>query len=272
MNGIGSGHIMLNKLNYYWRVLATGISFLTFGIGGLFLRIVVFPLLNILIWRRRFRTIVAQNVIRFSFRGFIELMRFLGVLCYDIRGLERLERSGLLILANHPTLIDTVFLMAFVKQADCIVKQALWDNPFTYGPVRAAGYICNDNGPDLVENCITSLHNGSNLIIFPEGTRTPCNGVIKFKRGAAHVAVRSKHNITPVVIRCTPSTLSKGEKWWQVPPTIARFTIEIKEDIQAQAFLASAGSELLAARRLTHYLQDYFTTESQSYAAVRRRS
>jgi len=259
---------MLKKLNYYWRILATGISFFTFGLGGLLLRILVFPLLNILIPNRQFRTIIARHVIRFSFRGFIGLMRLLGVLCYDIRGLERLNRKGLLILANHPTLIDTVFLMAFVEQADCIVKQALWNNPFTHGPVRAAGYICNDNGPGLLEDCIISLRNGSNLIIFPEGTRTPRNGRITFKRGAAHVAVRARQKVTPVVIHCTPSTLSKGEKWWQVPPSIARFTIEVQNDIEVQAFLAGTGSEILAARQLTHYLQDYFTKENQRHAAT----
>lgn len=247
-------------INYYWRIIGTGISFLTFGIGGLLLRMIVFPLINILIWKRELRISFARNIIRFSFRGFIELMQLLGVLCYDLTGLERLERKSLLILANHPTLIDTVFLMAFVKQADCIVKSSLWRNPFTHGPVRAAGYICNDNGPDLIEDCIASLHNGSNLIIFPEGTRTQRDGMITFKRGAANIAVRSRCNITPVVIRCIPPTLSKGEKWWEVPPKIPHFSIEVKEDIKV--------SKDLTARQLTHYLQDYFMKEDQHHATT----
>jgi 1-acyl-sn-glycerol-3-phosphate acyltransferase len=250
MANTGSGNIILKQINFYWRILATGFCFAVFGLGGLVFLLTVFPLLNLLIRSKSRRSILARQIIRFSFRGFVELMNRVGVLCYDIRGLERLERQGLLILANHPTLIDTVFLMAFVKNADCIVKHSLWHNPFTRGPVRAAGYICNDNAEYLITDCIGSLQNNSNLTIFPEGTRTEGDGVIHFKRGAANIALRSHRNITPVVIQCVPSTLTKDEKWWQVPPTKAHFTIAVHDDITVEKFIS--------ARQLTDYLQDYF--------------
>lgn len=257
---------LVKRLNRYWRIAATGFSFLAFGVGGLLLRIAVFPLLNLCIREPGLRVLAARHVILVVFRVFVGLMRWLGVLRYDISGLERLQRQGLLILANHPTLIDTVFLMAFVKQADCIVKSRLWNNPFTRGTVRAAGYISNESGTGLLEDCIASLQRGNNLIVFPEGTRT--DGPISLKRGAANIAVRSLSNVTPVVIRCVPPTLAKGARWWQVPPAIAHFSIEVKEDIDVLAFIAEAGSETLAARHLTAYLQDYFRKESQSNAAT----
>jgi len=257
---------VVKRLNCYWRILATGFSFLAFGVGGLLLGLAVFPLLNLFVTERHSRVLAARHVVLVVFRAFVGLMRWLGVLRYEISGLERLQRRGLLILANHPTLIDTVFLMAFVKHADCIVKSRLWTNPFTRGTVRAAGYISNDSGTGLLEDCIASLRQGSNLIIFPEGTRT--DGPINLKRGAANIAVRSLSNVTPVIIRCVPPTLVKGAKWWQVPPVIARFRIEVKEEIDVLAFVEKAGSETLAARHLTAYLQDYFRKESQSNAAA----
>jgi len=253
---------MLKLINYYWRIVGTAISFFTFGLGGLTLRIIIFPILNMFILEPRLRIRVARNIIRLAFRGFIEFMQFLGVLRYKIVGLERLERRGLLVLANHPTLIDTVFLMAFVKQAGCIVKSSLWRNPFTHSPVRAAGYIRNNNGPDLINDCVAALHTGSNLIIFPEGTRTPRDGRMKFKRGAANTAIRAICNVTPVVIRCIPLTLSKNEKWWQVPAVVPNFTIEVCEDIDVERFIMSANTKTLAARHLTDYLQNYFMNES----------
>jgi 1-acyl-sn-glycerol-3-phosphate acyltransferase len=268
MPAAGVGDDLLKRLNRYWRVLATGVSFVVFAAGGLALHVLVSPVLNVLIWERQLRVSMARRVIRLLLRAFVGLMRWLGVLSYDIRGLEKLERQGLLILANHPTLIDTVFLMAFVKRADCIVKGRLWDNPFTRGPVRAAGYISNDYGSGLIEDGITSLRRGSNLIIFPEGTRTAGDGQINLKRGAANIAVRSLSNVTPVVIRCRPPTLGKGVKWWQVPPVAAHFSIEVREDIDVREFLEKTGSEVLAARHLTAYLQDYFRKESQGYAAA----
>ena len=256
---------MLERAGRYWRIAATGASFALFGIGGLLLRVLVFPLLALLVRSRERRTAAARGVIRLAFRAFVATMRTLGVLRYEIVGLEKLERGGLLILANHPTLIDTVFLMAFVKRADCIVKSQLWNNPFTSGPVRAAGYISSAHGAELVEASIASLRAGNNLIIFPEGTRSPAEGTIALQRGAAHIAVRGARDVTPVRIRCEPLTLCKGERWWQVPARRAVFHIEVGEDIPIARFTGNGMSDVLAARHLTDHLQHYFT-EGLSHA------
>jgi len=258
--------VLLARLSLYWRVFATGLSFAVFGIGGLLLRVVVFPALNLMVRQSERRVVAARTVIRRAFRLYVDLMRALGVLRYQISGLEKLERGGLLILANHPTLIDTVFLMAFVKNADCIVKGALWNNPFTRGPVRAAGYINNEGGAQLVDDCIASLKRGNNLIVFPEGTRTPGNGVISMKRGAANIAVRGARDMTPVLIRCEPATLGKGEKWWRVPPRRVLMRIDVQDDLAVCGFTDNAASEVMAARQLTEFLQNYFTGKYQSHA------
>ncbi|OEZ63230.1 1-acyl-sn-glycerol-3-phosphate acyltransferase [Duganella sp. HH105] len=254
------------RLSLYWRVFATGLSFLVFGIGGLLLRVAVFPVLNVLVRQPERRVTAARTVIRLAFRSYVDLMRALGVLRYEVRGIEKLDRGGLLILANHPTLIDTVFLMAFVKNADCIVKGALWNNPFTRGPVRAAGYINNEGGAELVDECIASLRRGNNLIVFPEGTRTPADGVISMKRGAANIAVRGARDVTPVLIRCEPPTLGKGEKWWRVPPRRVLIRIDVQDDLAVAACTDAAASEVMAARQLTEFLQNYFTGKCQSHA------
>jgi 1-acyl-sn-glycerol-3-phosphate acyltransferase len=259
---------MLNRLDCYWRVFGTALNFSIFGLGGLILRVIVFPIINLVIWEQQLRMRLARGVIRYAFRAFIGLLRIVGILRYEIIGLERLERNGLLILANHPTLIDTVFLMAFVKRADCIVKSALWRNPFTHGPVRAAGYVSNDSGVGLVEDCIKSLRSGSNLIIFPEGTRTPVDGPITLKRGAANIAIRGRCQVTPIVIHCTPRMLGKGIKWWKVPSRRSHFRIEVQEDIDVQPFIDQAGSEVLAARHLTDHLQNYFIKENKRDAVA----
>jgi 1-acyl-sn-glycerol-3-phosphate acyltransferase len=252
---------MLDRIERSWRVFATGLSFALFGLGGVLLRVLVFPLLSVAVLDHRRRTGAARAVVRLAFRLFIGIMRALGVLRYEIVGPDKLDREGLLILANHPTLIDTVFLMAFVRNADCIVKGSLADNPFTRGPVRAAAYISNRDGASLVDACIGSLRSGSNLIIFPEGTRTGRGADLALKRGAANIAVRGQRAVTPVLIRCQPLTLGKGEKWWKVPPRRARFHIEVRDDIEVASFSRDGASDALAARRLTEYLQNYFQNE-----------
>jgi 1-acyl-sn-glycerol-3-phosphate acyltransferase len=132
--------------------------------------------------------------------------------------------------------------------------------------VRAAAYVCNDRGPELVEDCIASLRAGGNLIVFPEGTRTPRDGSIELKRGAANIAVRGACAVTPVLIGCEPPTLGKGDKWWRVPPRQASFRIEVRDDIAIERFTGPGVSDTVAARRLTEYLQHYFMEEGQQHA------
>ncbi|QSQ16365.1 lysophospholipid acyltransferase family protein [Myxococcus landrumensis] len=259
---------MLERLDYVWRVLATGFCFATFGLGGLALRLLYFPLLSLFVRHKPRRTRLARLAVHYSFRFFIELMRVSGVLRYRVEGVEKLSRSGLLILANHPTLIDVVFLISLVPNADCVVKASLANNPFTRGPVEATGYLCNDSGPELVKACIASVKAGNNLIIFPEGTRTPVSGPMKLQRGAANIAVRGPCDITPVTIECKPLSLTKGLPWWRVPPSKMNFTIVVRDDIAVTPMVEEAQGEALAARHLTERLHTYFSTETQRHAGA----
>ncbi|MES2935558.1 MAG: lysophospholipid acyltransferase family protein [Pseudomonadota bacterium] len=254
---------MPDRLNRYWRVMATAFAFISFGVGGLLLRLIFFPLLALIVRHQQRKARLARLAIHYLFRWFIRLMRFLGVLKFRIDGVEKLNRHGLLILANHPTLIDVVFLISLVPNADCVVKSSLLSNPFTRGPMKASNYIRNDSGPGLVDDCIASLKAGNNLIVFPEGTRTPVSGPVKLQRGAANIALRGMCDITPVVIRCVPLTLTKGVPWWHVPARRVQFVIEVRDDLPVAPFLAQAGGEVtLAARRLTSHLHEYFLAET----------
>jgi len=254
---------MLKRIQWYWRVFGVALGFIAIGVGGLF----IFPLLHVVIRQRQRRQDVARDLIRLTFRAIVRMMCAFGVFQYQTSGLSRLDRRGLLILANHPTLIDIVFLMAFVPRADCIVKEGLWRNPFTRATVRAAGYICNrGDSVRLVEDCINSVRHGGNLIIFPEGTRTPADGSISLKRGAANIAVRAPCDITPVRVRCAPLMLVKGEPWWRLPGQTSQYRFDVIEDIDIHPFVAGATNEVLAARRMTAHLRKIFVTEGDYLA------
>lgn len=243
-----------------WRVVATAIAFTTFGVFGLLLGLIVFPLLNLLVRAPERRGHLARGLICRLFRLFIGWMRLLGLITYELHGLERLQRQGLLVLANHPTLIDTVFLIALVPNANCVVKSTLATHPCTRGPVRATGYICNNSGSDLLLNCIDAVKAGGNLIIFPEGTRSRPGQALTMQRGAAQLAVRGGLDITPVHIHCEPLGLYKGQPWWRVAEKPLHFRIEVAQDMPTAPFLEATGGEAaLAARRLTEHLVRYFS-------------
>jgi hypothetical protein len=137
---------MTTKIRYGWRLFATGFSFFSFGLGGLLLWLLVFPALSALPGSRRQKVSRGQRVVHYSFYAFIGLMHRLGIMTYEIVGLEKLNRPGQLIIANHPTLVDIVFLVSRIKEASCIVKGSLWRNPFMRGPIVNAGYISQRSG------------------------------------------------------------------------------------------------------------------------------
>ena len=71
---------------YYWRLIATAASFTLFGLGGLSLRLVVFPLLSCLpgdAVRHRQR---ARYTVSRLFWLFIRFMTRTGVLSYEVHG------------------------------------------------------------------------------------------------------------------------------------------------------------------------------------------
>nr|WP_315592846.1 lysophospholipid acyltransferase family protein [uncultured Cupriavidus sp.] len=252
---------MVERIDRAWRVCATGFCFSSFGIGGLLLRVLVFPLLSLLPWSTDTRQRVCRGVIHHAFRLFVWLMHAVGVIRYEVRHPERLRRDGLLIVANHPSLIDVVFLMSLARRADCVVKSALTRNPFTRGPVLATGWVRNDSGAAMVDDCIASLRAGNNLIIFPEGTRTRPGMPLQLQRGAANVAVRGGFALTPVVIRCEPSTLTKGEKWYHVPVRRPRFVIDVHPDVAVAQWVPQGTEDAMAVRQLTHSLSEFFSRE-----------
>ena len=252
---------MRDGLDRGWRLFGTALSFTAFGLGGGLLGLVVFPLLRLVVRDPVRLGRLARRLIGRCFAGHVGLMHRLGVLTYELHGIERLRRPGLLVLANHPTLVDVVFLVSLIPDADCVVKGRLATNPFTRGPVKATGYIFNDNGAGLIEDCIASVRSGRNLVIFPEGTRTPRGELLgPLQRGAANIAVRGGLDITPVLVSCTPRTLGKGEKWYRVPSRRFHVRIEVLPDIPVAPFLSGSG-EALAARRLTEHLGETFKTE-----------
>ncbi|HGY9623806.1 TPA: lysophospholipid acyltransferase family protein [Pseudomonas putida] len=245
---------------YPWRLLATALSFAVFGIGGLCLRVLVFPLLACLpggVARHQRR---ARRTIGGLFWRFIRFMRVTGVLTYEVEGAERLGRLGQLIIANHPSLIDVVFLIGLARNANCVVKQSLFDNPFTRGPVREAGYIGNDGSLQMLETAAATLRQGQPLIIFPEGTRTPPGQAPAFHRGAAAIALRGAKIITPVTISVRPSTLTKHEPWYRIPNRRVHFRLRVGADIDPATF-AALGPAPVASRRLNDYLHQYFFKE-----------
>ena len=253
------------QLNYAWRMGATGLSFASFGVGGVVIGAVIAPLVKLSTRDKELQQQRAQQVIRHSFDGFTQMMVKLGIMSIEVEGQEKLVQSkGELVIANHPTLIDVVMLIGLMSRANCVVKQSLWSNPFTKGPVQSAGYILNAGSEQFIQDCVYKLSqpDAASLLIFPEGTRTEKGEQLNtFQRGAANIALRAGVPIRPVLIRCTPSTLTKNEKWYHIPSRPFHIKITVLDAIQITDLLTDEAIGPKQVRQLNHQLQQIFNRE-----------
>jgi 1-acyl-sn-glycerol-3-phosphate acyltransferase len=242
---------------YFWRFLGTAVSFLLFGIGALVVGAILLPLVRILPASRERKRVRARLIMRKSLRLFVAQMRATNAMTYEFQGVERLGRPGQLIVANHPSLIDVVFLIAFTPNAGCVVKQGLWRNPITRLAVTLAEYITNDPTAVMIEASAEALREGQTVIMFPEGTRTRPHQPFVFHRGAANVALRAASVLTPVYVSVEPTTLTKNEPWYRIPPRRVHFSLRVGEDIDMQPY-RDMGALPASSRAFNDYLQTHF--------------
>jgi len=239
------------------KVLCTALSFTVFGAMGLVLSVTVFPLLYLFPIASRRRVRWARRLLQVLFPGYIGFMERLRLIRVHTSGARYLDESGQLIVANHPSLLDVVYLIALSRNANCVVKTSLFYNPFTAGVVRAAGYIRNDSA-DLVEECTDALLSGESLIIFPEGTRTDPDRPFKFLRGAANIALQARTDIRPVVIRCTPARLMKHQAWHEMSKETLEVTLTVCPPLRIGPYTDSTDPRPRISRRLTRDLENIY--------------
>lgn len=251
------------RINKLWRLVATGLFFISFGVGGLVLSLFWLNLLLLILPNKQRRRLVARRSIGACFRLFLYTARSLGVLDYRLDGMEKIRADrGCLVVANHPTLLDYVIVAAFLPDIDCLVKAELRRNPFFRGPIKAADYLINSHAQSLLDDCRERLMRGDNILIFPEGTRTTPGKPLTLQRGAANIAVRSACDVRIVHIHCSQQTLDKQSRWYQIPPSKPVFSITVGERIANTRFMATEEDACaLAVRRLNRQLAQLLMPE-----------
>lgn len=187
---------------YIFRCFRKLLCFLYFGVGTLIIIFVLFPILHLFFWTKKSFRKHGHCMISAILQHFLWLMKLLHVSKIEISKEDKQTLRNLkstVIIANHPSMLDVLHMFSFVRNADCIVKADL-KKSLVSGIVRRL-YITNDNDFDvMVAKCKECMEDGSNLIIFPEGTRTPRHGTNPYKKGAARIALGTGFNVQPVHI------------------------------------------------------------------------
>jgi 1-acyl-sn-glycerol-3-phosphate acyltransferase len=246
-----------------WRLVATALAFALFGVGAVVVNTLYFVPVRFVVPRGAARRRLARAGIRGCYRAFLQLIAALGVVKLDLdrEGLARLGGTGAVIVANHPTLLDVLVLLAHVEQACCVVKHNLWRNPFVSIALSAASYIPSKDPEQLLRDCDAALQRGEPLIVFPEATRSVPGEPLRLHRGAAAIALEADAQVKIVHFSCEPVLLPKGAPWYRIPVVRPCLAARVGASVRARDFQGGDANRSVAARRLTLALQHELSKE-----------
>ena len=256
------------RLHRCWRQIAAGFCFIVFGVGAMAVGSLVIPVTRLFVSGTERRQQVSRTVIGGGMRLFWRVMLILRLFDCRVRGAEHLAGQRLLIVANHPTLIDAVLLLGLVRDAVVVAKPQLAQNPVTGPAVGSAGYIVNAEGPALVAAAAQVFARGGRVLVFPESTRTAPGQPVRLQRGAANIAVRTGCRVVAVTIRVSNPLLYKGAAWHDMPLDMPRFDVDIRPPFEVGEIVAAHDSLALAARDLNDRLQQLYDTEMAASGAA----
>jgi 1-acyl-sn-glycerol-3-phosphate acyltransferase len=198
--------------------------------------------------------VVGRAAISSVYRGFWTCAQWLGLMRIDFTALDVLERdAGLIIAANHPSMLDALLVIARVPRGICIMRASLMRNPFLGAGARLARYIRNEPSRGMIRSAVANLRAGGQLVLFPEGTRTIQAPINPFRPGITLIAQMAQVPIQTVIIESASPYLSKGWPIWRVPAFPVVFSARL-----GQRFAPEADHQGLLKR-----LEGYFADQLQ---------
>lgn len=141
-----------------------------------------------------------------------------------IRGRERVQEGrSYVIMANHRSWLDVAILHLALGDRDVrwIGKKEIVRVPLFGWAFAASRHIAIDRG-DL-DRAVRAIRRaaevgggGVSIVMFPEGTRSPGEELLPFKKGGFHLAVDAGLPILPVALTGTERVMRKRS--WTVRP------------------------------------------------------
>jgi len=205
------------------RGALAGAFFLAYGAVG----IASFPLLLCIAWSKR----AVRAVVRAYYRCIVYMLAACGLVrvkfSRPVSGVR-----GRIVVMNHLSLLDVLVLFAHLPDSTCIVKAAAMRNPFLAAAARIVFLSNGDDPARTIAAAAALLANGVNVIIFPEGTRTPKDSPSrKLHRGAARLALATGAKVQPIHLELDPPVFARGQPLVDAGDHTIWYSMEVRDEI-----------------------------------------
>ncbi len=256
-----------NYFTYFIFCLMKIISIIYFGVGAVVLALFVFPFIRVFSFKKKEDFgVLARAYVSHTFRVFLGSLNLTRTSIRKVEDKQAFRNiHSKIIVANHPSLLDFVYIMSLVPNSTCIVRGSLTHTPLR-GVIKQA-YITNTTEfDDVLVECKKLTDQGCNVIIFPEGTRTPRHGQNNYKKGAARIALYCGCDVQPVFIGGSDKYgLGKHDPLWSYNH-VERYVYDFKllPTISIEEYKGL--SEPIAAKRLTEKMESVIRGAGAEYA------
>jgi 1-acyl-sn-glycerol-3-phosphate acyltransferase len=168
-----------------------------------------------------------------------------------IVGLENVPAGrACIFMSNHVSNMDPPVLLPSLPGTNSVfLKKSLMKIPLLGTAMRMGKFVPVSRGHSReeaiqsVEAAKDALAHGLNIMIFPEGTRSPDGKLLPFKKGAFFLAADTGAPIVPVVISGTAKMMAKGSLKIVPGEAVVRFLAAVESGDYASR------EELMAAVR-----------------------
>lgn len=236
---------MYNALRLRFALLVLGIGCMTWTALALPLGLVL---------PKRTGVWLGRWMATLGFRVYLGFLRLIDLAHFDLCAIDELRGAGPLILtANHPGLLDALMVLSRLPNVTCILKADLMRQPMWGAGARLAGYIRNDRFLESINLAVEELRCGSQILLFPEGTRSDPMPLGELQIGAAYLSYRSGVPIQTLIIEQDSTFLGKNWPWLRRPFMPMHFRIRLGERF----------SPPNNPRAFTRTLHEYFAREVQ---------
>lgn len=255
-----------NVFTYPYFCISKIIAIISFGLGAVLLAIFVFPFIRLFTFHKKDFGIIARAYVSHTFRIFLGNLNICKTSLLKVDDKEAYRNiHGKIIIANHPSLLDFVYIMSLVPNSTCIVRGGLTHTPLRW--VIKQAYITNTTDfNDVLVECKKLTDKGCNVIVFPEGTRSPRVGRNNYKKGAARIALYCNCDVLPLFIGGSDKYgLGKFDPLWSynhVEPYL--YDIKMLPVISIEQFKGL--SEPIAAKHLTEEMEKVIRAAGDEYA------
>ncbi len=199
---------------------------------------------------------IRQNIVTWANAIIIKWLNISCGITLQVDGLENVPSSPCVILSKHQSGWETFYLQRLLRPVSTILKKELFWIPFFGWGLYFMHPIAIDrsNPREAMKQILSQgkrrLAQGNNILIYPEGTRTPVGKIGNYGRSGAALAIAAGVPILPVAQNagyCWPA--HKFIKW------PGRIHVVIGKPIDTN------GTD---SRQLTEQVKDWIETTQQT--------